>query len=269
LAARPDLWPRLFVFSQDDRPVLWAPGVFASVPANHPDIVSARGGFYVHHANYEPEHAVALQPRPHDESAFLWSFVGSVATWPAVRRPLLTLKDDRALRLDTETWMLRDRWQLSGPGRGDRSRALTNYAEALHQAKFVVCPRGLGPSSVRLFETLRVGRCPVIVSDRWLAPPFVDWESCAIRISERDLRHLPGVLREREHDAAELGLRARVVWERQYSPAAMLNTLVEACLDITPAQRRVGLRLRMAARSAISRDAARQLKTGVTNLLSR
>lgn len=37
LAGRPDLWPRMFLFSQDDNPVLWAPGVFASVPANHPD----------------------------------------------------------------------------------------------------------------------------------------------------------------------------------------------------------------------------------------
>jgi hypothetical protein len=249
--------------------VLWAPGVFASVPANHPDVARARGGFYVHHANYEPEHAAVLQPRPHDEATFLWSFVGTVSTWPSVRGPLLALQDDRALRLDTEAWSVRYRWQLEGPGRAERSRALTSYAETLHQAQFVACPRGLGASSVRLFEAMRAGRCPVVISDEWMPPPFVDWESCTIRIPESHLGDLPAVLREREQDAAALGVRARLVWEQHFSPAAMLNTLVEACLDIALEQRRMGPRLRMAGRSATTRETARRLKRAVRTVVSR
>jgi hypothetical protein len=268
-ALRPDRWSRLFLFSQDDTPVLWAPGVFASVPANHPDVARARGGFYVHHANYEPEHAAVLRPRPHDEATFLWSFVGTSSTCPAVRGPLLALQDERALRLDTEAWKVRYRWQLEGPGRAERSRALASYAETLHQAKFVACPRGLGASSVRLFEAMRTGRCPVVVSDDWLPPPFVDWEPCAIRIPERDLGKLPAILREREQDAATLGLRARLVWEQQFSPPAMLNTLVEACLDIAPEARRVGARLRMAGRSATTRETAARLKRAIRRLSRR
>jgi hypothetical protein len=196
---------RLFLFSQDDNPVPWAPGVFTSVATNHPDAGSVRGGFYVYHTHYEPEHAVALEPRPHQEAEFLWSFVGSIDTWPKVRAPLVALNDDRALTVDTAAWNRHHRWQFDGPGRDDRRRALASYVETLHQAKFIVCPRGSGLSSVRMFEAMRVGKCPVIVSDGWLAPPLVDWESCSIQIPEKALSHLPAVLREREEDAAELG----------------------------------------------------------------
>ena len=267
LVLRPDLWPRMFLFSQDDNPVLWAPGVFASATANHPDIACARGGFYVYHTHYEPEHAAALEPRPITEACFLWSFVGSTATWPRVRRPLLALRDDRALTIDTDDWNRHHRWQFEGPGRVERSRAIRNYADTIHKANFIVCPRGAGLSTVRLFEAMRVGRCPVIISDNWLAPPFVDWESCSIRISEHDLRHLPAVLREREGDAVELGRQARHAWEQRYSPSVMLNTLVEACLDIDPERRRTSARARMVRRSATNRSTARKLKLGIQRVL--
>lgn len=259
---RPDLWPRLFLFSQADEPFLWAPGVFASASANHPEVARARGGFYVYPTHYsEPEFATLLQPRPHADSRYLWSFVGSVASYPAVRGPLLTLPDERALTRDTtkDTAEWNRRWQFEGPARVERSRVLNSYAEGLHQSKFVVCPRGVGLSSVRLFEAMRVGKCPVIVADDWLAPPFVEWESCSIRIAERDLHGLPAVLREREQDAAALGLRARAVWEQRYSPEAMLDTIVEACIDIAPAQRRLVPRLCMVGRTATSRFTARRL----------
>ena len=268
-ALRPDLWQRMFLFSQDDSPVLWAPGVFASVPAGHPDAARARGGFYVYHTHYESEHAALLAPRRDAEAELLWSFVGSVATCPAVRGPLVALADERALAVDTADWNRHHRWQFDGSGRAGRSEAMRSYAETLHRAKFVVCPRGEGLSSVRLFEAMRVGKCPVIVSDGWAAPPFVDWESCAIRVAQRDLRHLPAILREREGDAAALGRQARLVWERRYSPAGMLDTLVQSCLDIDPAHRRPGHRLRMVGRSASNRSTARKLKLGVRRALGR
>jgi len=40
-----------------------------------------------------------------------------------------------------------------------------NYARLIANSKFVLCPQGVGPSSLRLFETLLMGRAPVIISD--------------------------------------------------------------------------------------------------------
>ena len=259
----------MFLFSQADQPRLLAPGVFASVPARHAEVARARGGFYVHHAGYGPEHARLLNPRPLCTAAFLWSFVGSVSTCPAVRAPLVVLLDDRAFTLDTTEWLGRQRWLMDGPGRVERSKALARYAEGLHQAKFIACPRGLGASSVRLFESMRVARCPVIVADEWLPPPFVDWDSCSIRVAERDLNHLPAILREREGEAEALGRRARIVWEQRYSPAGMLGTLAESCLDIATEDRSVGGRLRMAARVGFSVQTARKVGHPVRRAVGR
>ncbi len=38
-------------------------------------------------------------------------------------------------------------------------------------------PRGIGASSVRIFEAMRAGRAPVIISDDWIVPPVGDWGS--------------------------------------------------------------------------------------------
>jgi hypothetical protein len=211
----------------------------------------------VSHANYELEHSEALQPRPHREAVLLWCFVGSVSTCPAVRQPLVELQDERAHVLDTPAWR-QQRYQLEGAGRAERARSLKSYADTLHRAKFIACPRGVGTSSIRLFEAMRVARCPVIISDDWLAPPFVDWGSCAIRVAEKDLGHLPAILREREADAEALGRQARAVWEQRYAPPTMLNTLVESCLDIAPARLRARPRLVMVGRAGLSRGSARR-----------
>jgi glycosyltransferase involved in cell wall biosynthesis len=251
---------RLFLFSQQDHPRVWAPGVFASVSPRHRDAASVRGGFFLTGANYEPEHIARLTPRPLEDDALLWSFVGTTANCPAVREPLFALADERSLVADTSAWNDRLRWQLEGPGREQRSEALASYADSLHRAKFIVCPRGFGSSSVRLFEAMRVGRCPVILSDDWLAPPLIDWDACAIRIPQSDLTRLPAILREREGDASRLGSKARAFWEQRYSPEAMLNTLVESCLDIPPARRGVRPRAAMLARTACQRESATALK---------
>ena len=86
---------------------------------------------------------------------------------------------------------------------------------------------------MRLFETMQVGRCPVILSDDWLPPPFVDWEACSLRIPERQVTSLPEILRARCDEAAQLGLAARRAWEENFSPARRLATIARAAITAT------------------------------------
>src|SRR5436190_23416598 len=41
-------WPRIYLWSQEDYPLAWAPGVFASLPRRTAP-TAARGGFYIPH----------------------------------------------------------------------------------------------------------------------------------------------------------------------------------------------------------------------------
>lgn len=245
---------RTCVFSQLDEPFPWAPGMYASMPAGYakPGLV---GGFYVVQQHHEEGGIVAdLEAARGLEVNLLWSFVGTISNHP-VRGRLRELGDDASLVRDTQTWSDKIRWKWRGEHHREARRAFTSFAETMGHSAFVLCPRGRGPGSIRLFEALQVGRVPVIVSDEWLPTPFVDWESCSIRVAERDIEHLPCLLRERKPEAGEMGRRARLEWERHFAPERQLSTLVAGCLHAAAAARNRPL---VAARAAFRPQSLRR-----------
>lgn len=56
------------------------------------------------------------------------------------------------------------------------------YLESLNDSKFVLCPRGFGTSLWILFEVMKAGRAPVVLSDRWTRPKGPDWDAFSITI---------------------------------------------------------------------------------------
>ena len=69
------------------------------------------------------------------------------------------------------------------------------------QLDLILCPRGEGTSSIRLFESLRMGRPPVIISDQWVPPEGPAWDTFSVRIPERRIHTIPDRLTELEHQA--------------------------------------------------------------------
>lgn len=138
---------------------------------------------------------------------FLFTFRGSI-TQP-VRKQLLQLEIPNSIEARvTEV----DRWF-------DHTDAeLREYVEEILDSKFVLCPRGYSPTSHRLFETMALDRCPVIISDEWAAIGDVDWDRCSIRIAESQVEALPALLAAKENEAETLGVNAGRVWERLFSP---------------------------------------------------
>ena len=232
---RPRDLRRAYVFSQHDSPIAWAPGMYASLLASRARVGSV-GGFYVPHHHYHPgglaedlEAARSLAPN------LLWSFVGTTSNHP-VRRRLLAVNDRDALVRDTEHFSRVTRWHWGTAMKEQGRAAFGSYAESLGRASFVLCPRGHGPSSIRIFEALQVGRCPVIISDEWLPPPFVEWESCSIRVPESEVDSISDKLRERAPDATRLGRQARLVWEQFFSPDRQLQTIVRSAVAVHNSQ---------------------------------
>lgn len=251
---------RTCVFSQLDEPFPWAPGVYASIPAAY-GRGGFVGGFYVPHHHYEEGGIEGdLEAARAREPDLLWSFMGTIANHP-IRERLATLDDERSLVRDTQAWSETVRWGWKSKHRERGRKAFADYAELLGRSTFVVCPRGRGPGSIRLFEALRMGRPPVIVSDDWLPPPFVDWDSCSIRVPEARLRLLPEILRERESEARRLGDAAREVWEQRFSPRRQLDTLVRSCLlSHKEAPNRLGIVGRACVRPQALRRGLRRVK---------
>lgn len=100
------------------------------------------------------------------------------------------------------------------------------YFEICLRSKFILCPRGAGPNSIRLFEALKLGIAPVIISDAWVPCEGPHWEKFALFVAERDLAKLESVLLAAEPTFQERGKLARRAHEEFFSPKAYFNYLV-------------------------------------------
>ena len=215
---------KCFVFDQSDHPLALLPGVYASIEKSWYDPRWTRSGFYVH---INDEHRFHAQPWP-EETPHLFSFLGSCANAP-VRARLLTLGNPRGLVVDTTKQVLPA--YLAGDDDAIH-RLNASYMETVRQSRFVLCPRGVGCSSQRIFEVMCMGRAPVILSDEWIPPAGPEWERFSVTIPEADVLALPRLLAERETSAREMGRVAREQWERWFAPPVLFDTVADWCLDI-------------------------------------
>ena len=164
-------------------------------------------------------------PQWMSERRYLCSFVGSSETH-AVRRRLLQTPIETAFFADTAG---QRSWQMSAE---EKARYEAEYLNVVLESHFILCPRGLGPCTYRLFESMQLGRAPVIIADEWVEMDGLDWSSFSIRVAESDVGRLAQILSARRSEALEMGRRARRVWERHLSPAASLRTLAKAAFAV-------------------------------------
>lgn len=100
--------------------------------------------------------------------------------------------------------------------------AKQRYVEEILASQFVLCPRGLGPASHRLFETMALGRVPVILSDDWVAPSGPDWAAFSLRVRESEIDRLPEMLRANADRAESMGCAARQAWCDWFAPEVVV-----------------------------------------------
>ena len=99
------------------------------------------------------------------------------------------------------------------------------YVDMLRNSHFSLCPRGRGPSSMRLYDSMRFGVVPVIISDAWVKPSFVDWDSCSLQVKEKHLKELHKILLEHEPYSNEMGKTAKSVYQNYFADECLVGTL--------------------------------------------
>lgn len=202
-----------FVFSECDWPYPFMPGVYCSLTRPFPwarswSHILADGGAVGQHD---------------DAPEYLFSFIGRLATHPC-RTSLRGLDSPTTPCLDVSE--AADRF----PGWD----YLEGYRRLMRSSWFVLCPRGFGASSIRIFEAMRAGRVPVVIGDGWIPPPRADWSSFSIRVREADVAAIPTILREHASMARDMGLKARRIFEQLYAPSIFLENLLDFCIDELP-----------------------------------
>jgi hypothetical protein len=215
---------KCFLFSANPLVIPLLPGVYTGVEKRWAS-ARTRPGFYLG----RPINEFTTYTAPAHDLPYLFSFMGSVRN-ARVRAKLATLRHPRSFLQNTAADF--DRVLNRTMDRRERLDYHRRYAELTKATKFVLCPRGVSASSIRLFETMRMGRVPVILSDGWIPPVGPRWDEFSLRVPERDFARVPALLERLEPEAVKMGSLARTEWERWFSQEVVFHHLVEMCLDI-------------------------------------
>ena len=244
---------KVLVYDERDHPWCALPGLYCSMPERYFDTRLQRACAYYGATQFAPEERTGTEPD------LLFSFMGSRSH--AVRNSVLRLSHPRAVVEDTSGFVFYDR---SNPEAYDRQKA--RYLSTLLRSKFVLCPRGAGTGSIRLFETLAAGRVPVIISDRWVAPKGPDWSRFSVWAYEASVAELPRLLEAAEASYPEMAAAALAAHTQWFSQSVIFHRLVNECAGLLGQARvkqprrqklrRLGLGMREAkhrARSSVGR----------------
>ncbi|ASJ71289.1 exostosin domain-containing protein [Granulosicoccus antarcticus] len=245
---------KVFMYNEMDRPWDILPGLYCCLSKRHIDTARHRACAYL----YSPNPYVSDVYSEDRETPYLYSFMGSMSH--ACRRPIMRLKHPDGLVRDTSDFNV---WNSDETEMKIRGR---EYARTISSSQFVLCPRGIGTSSIRLYETLEAGRVPVIISDLWTPPSETDW-SFAIQVEERRVSSIPGLLSSLANEAHDRGEEARQAWLASYAPDKLFSTVGDSLESLLQSDhghrhRRPGRHLNkwLASGELFTRTAAQRLR---------
>jgi hypothetical protein len=222
---------KCYAIENEDIPYLVLPGLFASASASFFHRHRIRGCAYFSQRQYRSPlltGASCSKEQQDQGRQYLLSFMGGSTC--LLRKRLFNLKFERSDILIQPT-LDYGHWDLN---QANRLTFQQRYIESLRSSKFILCPRGSGLGSVRLFEAMEMGVSPIIVSDRWLPPEGPDWQSFAIFVKESDLKKLPKIIEQYASEYEIRGQLARQAWEEHFSDAVLFNRYISAIEQLKP-----------------------------------
>jgi hypothetical protein len=199
-----------FLFSESDWPFPVLPGAYPSLSRPYPWAHS--WSFILNSPVGEARHLVPNCDTPPE---FLFSFLGRVRTH-SVRKQVQMLDSPGTPCLDIE----------DAPRRFASFHVAKTYIDLIQRSMFVLCPRGFGVSSIRTFETMSLGRVPVVISDHWQPPPGIPWNKFCVVIRENDVLRIPAVLARLQSNAFSMGQYARYIYDENFAPNVFFDRLL-------------------------------------------
>lgn len=197
---------KCYLYNDSDKPLAIIPTISPSFEKDYFDEKFNRSGPYI--ARHTENSAVVYREN-RTEPAYLFSFIGAARTHE-IRKLIMNLSYEHSFLKDTSDKNL---WQLSEE---EKKLFEKQYVDVSLKSKFVLCPRGVGTNSYRLYETMEMGIAPVIISDQWVPMEGPAWDKFSIQILEKDVLNIPDILKSREKDYQIMGQIARKEWEKWF-----------------------------------------------------
>lgn len=149
---------------------------------------------------------LVFQANPEKEPTFLGGWRGNEGSH-VVRKKMLEVGcgDARFWLESTASWY--------NHGEDERAR----FVEMILASQFSLCPSGIAPTSFRIFESMALGRAPVIIADQFVFPAGLNWDAFSIKIREKDVDQLGRLLEARSSEWKTLGNAAKAAWDSHFA----------------------------------------------------
>jgi hypothetical protein len=100
---------------------------------------------------------------------------------------------------EKEGFIIRDLDTRTGVSVG--SEIYKTFCEITEKSYFVLCPRGYGKTSFRLYEAMQLGSVPIYITDRsknlWLPfKEYVEWNDFSLIIYPDMIRKIPEIIKK-------------------------------------------------------------------------
>lgn len=107
------------------------------------------------------------------------------------------------------------------------------YVDLIKDSKFSLCPAGWAPASPRIYESMVLGRCPVIIADKINLPKGPHWSDFSLFFPEKkSLAELETFLLNNEHRYEELGANAKEAWDTFFAGDKLKQYFANSLLSL-------------------------------------
>ncbi len=129
-------------------------------------------------------------------------------------------------------FIYRNKYRAGGVTGATRATTTLEYFDNIKNSDYILCVRGVGNFSVRLYETLMMGRIPVFVNTDCLLPfeDKIDWKKHLVWVEWKDRQNISKAVTDfhnniSEEAFSELQQANRTLWKETLSVNAMLQYL--------------------------------------------
>lgn len=78
----------------------------------------------------------------------------------------------------------------------DKVKNMQQYCETMAMSIFALCPRGYGPTSFRIKEAMQFGAIPVYISDEFIEPHGINFNTYGVKVTPDQIKNLPKIISE-------------------------------------------------------------------------
>lgn len=148
------------------------------------------------------------------------SFDDPQPLYPAGLRRWRCLKELESSPDLDDNFVKRKNYRAGARDENAKIKTSIEFYDNMINSDYVLCIRGAGNFSARLYETLAMGRIPVFVNTNCLLPfeQLINWKDYVVWVEAKDIKDLPEIIKSFHDNLSasefeELQLSCRKLWE--------------------------------------------------------